>query len=154
MGQKGDRASMEPLAIRLYADGMSLAAISKQLDISDTSLRRWKDSSLVPGEDADAWDKARQQKRGNIQRLKDLFERQLEYVEELEPEDVTAPMMDTLTKLGALVERWDKVEKALALIGKIKDEYMRGEEDGRISPDRDRDRKILIDEVDRVLGVR
>lgn len=112
MGTKGDRAAKEPLAMRLYADGCNLTDISKQLDISDTTLRRWKEESRVPGEEIDGWDKARQQKRGNIQRLKDLFERQLEYVEDLIPEAVTAPMMDTLSKLGALVERWDKLEKA------------------------------------------
>lgn len=110
MGAKGDRAAKEPLAMKLYADGQSLTDISVQLDISDTTLRRWKSESLVPGEDIDGWDKMRQQKRGNIQRLKDLFERQLEYVEGLKPGEVTAPMMDTLAKLGALVERWDKVE--------------------------------------------
>ncbi len=112
MGAKGDRASKEPLAMRLYADGASLTDISKQLDISDTTLRRWKSESLAGGEDIDGWDKSRQQKRGNIQRLKDLFERQLEYVEDLTPCEVSAPMMDTLSKLGSLVERWDKLEKA------------------------------------------
>ena len=112
MGVKGDRAAKEPLAMRLYADGRNLTEISKQLDISDTTLRRWKEETRIPGEEIDGWDKNRQQKRGNIQRLKDLFERQLEYVEELIPEAVTAPMMDTLSKLGALVERWDKLEKA------------------------------------------
>lgn len=113
MGSKGDRASKEPLAIRLYADGLSLAEISRQLDISDTTLRIWKGESAGPGDDIDGWERARQQKRGNIARLKDLFERQLEYVESLNPEDVTAPMMDTLSKLGCLVERWDKAEAVM-----------------------------------------
>lgn len=127
MGSKGDRAAKEPLAQKLYADGMSLTDISKQLDISDTTLRRWKEESRVPssagsgqaGEDVDGWDRARQQKRGNIQRLKDLFERQLEYVELLNPEEVTAPMMDTLSKLGALVEKWDKAETVLRKLAEI-----------------------------------
>jgi len=112
MATKGDRAALEPQALRLYVDGCNLSEISRQLEVSDTTLRRWKSESAVPGDEVDGWDRGRQQKRGNIQRLKDLFERQLEYVEGLAPEEVTAPMMDTLSKLGALVERWDKIEKA------------------------------------------
>ena len=153
MGAKGDRASKELLAMRLYVDGSNLTEISKQLDISDTTLRRWKDDSRIPGEEIDGWDRARQQKRSNIVRLKDLFERQLGYVEGLLPAEVSAPMMDTLSKLGALVERWDKVEKALALIGKIKTEYMEGQE-GTSEKDREKTRTMLINEVDRILGVK
>ena len=110
MGTKGDRAAKEPLAAKMYADGQTLVEISAQLDISDTTLRRWKTDSGVPGEEIDGWDKARQQKRGNIARLRDLFERQLFYVESLPAGEVTAPMMDTLSKLGALVERVDRIE--------------------------------------------
>ncbi|MBW2599558.1 MAG: hypothetical protein JRC60_05660, partial [Deltaproteobacteria bacterium] len=119
MTTKGDRAAKSPMAERLYVDGHSLAEISRQLDVSDTTLRRWKSDSGVPGDEVDGWDRARQQKRGNIQRLKDLFERQLEYVEGLIPEGVTAPMMDTLSKLGALVERWDKIEKARIVAAEV-----------------------------------
>jgi len=126
MGQKGDRAAKEPLAAKMYADGQSLAEIGRQLDISDTTLRKWKEDSRIPGEDVDGWDKSRQQKRGNIQRLKDLFERQLAYVEEMHPSEVTAAMMDTLSKLGALVEKWDKAEIVLR---KLKD--LTEEKDGK-----------------------
>ena len=126
MGVKGDRAAKEPIAQRLYADGHSLTAISQQLDISDTTLRKWKEESRVPGEDIDGWDKARMQRRGNIQRLRDLFERQLAYVEEMHPSEVTAAMMDTLSKLGALVEKWDKVEKAQAVASEVVDEVRKG----------------------------
>ena len=66
----------------------------------------------MPGEEIDGWDRARQQKRGNIQRLKDLFERELKHVEESEEGSITAPSMDALTKLGALVQRWDALERA------------------------------------------
>ncbi len=112
MGTKGDRAAKEPLAMKLYADGQNLAEISNQLDISDTTLRRWKTDSRVPDEDVDGWDKLRQQKRGNIQRLRDLFERELKHVEESATGSITAPSMDALTKLGALVQRWDALERA------------------------------------------
>jgi hypothetical protein len=115
MGAKGDRASKAPQAERLYADGSSLAEISRVLDVSETTLRRWKADSQVPGEEMDGWDKARGQKIGNIQRLRNLFERQLEYVERINPEDVTAPQTDTLAKLGALVERFQSAERDAAM---------------------------------------
>lgn len=113
MGTKGDRAVKEPQAMRLYADGYNLAEISKQLDVSDTTLRRWKSESGVPGEDIDGWDRARQQKRGNIQRLRDILDEQLEYVEGLLPEERTSKTFDGLSKIAALVERVDKMEEAI-----------------------------------------
>ncbi|MDF1592602.1 MAG: DUF1804 family protein [Desulfobacterales bacterium] len=112
MGAKGDRAAKEPLAMKLYADGASLTDISARLDISDTTLRRWKSESLIPGEDIDGWDKMRQQKRGNIQRLRDLFERELKFAEESEKGSISAPSMDALSKLGSLVRTWEAIEQA------------------------------------------
>ena len=112
MGQKGDRASKEPLAQRLYADGMTLVDISAQLDISETTLRRWKSDTWMPDQDIDQWDRARQQKRGNIQRLKDLFERELKFVEDAKEGTISSASMDALSKLGSLVQRWDAVERA------------------------------------------
>jgi len=126
MGQKGDRAAKEPQAMRMYVDGQNLTDISALLDISDTTLRRWKSESLVPGETLDGWDKQRSQKRGSRQRLRDLFERQLAYLEGLKPDEVSPPMMDTLSKLGALVERWEKVEKAQAVASEVVKEVKRG----------------------------
>ena len=38
--------------------------------------------------------------------------KQLGFFEGLNPIERTAPMMDTLSKMGALLERWDKMEKA------------------------------------------
>jgi hypothetical protein len=112
LAAKGDRAALEPQAKRLYADGHSLSSVSRQLDVSGTTLAKWKAESLVPGQTMDEWDRARSQKRGNIQRLRDLFEDQLAYLEEQHASERTAPMMDTLSKVGALLERWDKLEKA------------------------------------------
>ncbi|MDH5524456.1 MAG: DUF1804 family protein [Desulfobulbaceae bacterium] len=106
------KAGQEPIARRLYADGMTLEEISGQLGVSVVSLSKWKTATKDPVSGVDEWDKARQQKRGNIQRLRDLFNEQLEYFENLRPEERTAPMMDTLSKMGALLERWDKMEKA------------------------------------------
>ncbi|MDR3631726.1 MAG: DUF1804 family protein [Desulfocapsaceae bacterium] len=112
MATKGDKAVLAPQARRLYADGHSLSAIAGQLGVSVTSLARWKAESQVPGQTMDEWDRARSQKRGNIQRLRDLFEDQLAYLENQHASERTAPMMDTLSKVGALLERWDKMEKA------------------------------------------
>jgi len=113
MGTKGDRAAKEPQAMQMYANGHNLSEISRQLDISDTTLRRWKSESGVPGEETDGWDKARQQKRGNIQRLRDILDEQLEYVEGLLPEERTSKTFDGLSKIAALVERVDKMEETI-----------------------------------------
>jgi len=115
MGAKGDRGAKEPLARRLYADGLGLPEISRQLDISETTLRKWKNDTAPPsGDGPDEWDRMRQQKRSNIQRLKDLFDRELEHVECQDKGSLTAASMDALSKLGSLVQRWEAVERATA----------------------------------------
>ncbi len=119
MASKGDRAYLEPQAQRLYAEGIGLSAISEQLGVSVTSLSRWKSETLTPGQEMDEWDRARSQKRGNIQRLRDLFEDQLQFLESQHASERTAPMMDTLSKIGALLERWDKIEKARAVADEV-----------------------------------
>lgn len=112
MAKKGDRAYLEPQAQRLYAEGYSLTDIAARLDVSVTSLAKWKEESKRPSADQDEWDRARGQKRSNILRLRDLFEDQLDFMEGLTARERTAPMMDTLAKMGALLERWDKIETA------------------------------------------
>lgn len=119
MGRKGDRASKEPLAVRLYAEGRTLAEIAEVLDVSTTSLSAWKAESRRPDQAADDWDRARAQRRGNIARLKELFERQVSYLEETPPDQVSAPMVDALSKLGALVEKWDKAETVVRKLGEL-----------------------------------
>ena len=113
MGIKGDRASKEPIAIRMYADGKSLTEISRILNISITTLSEWKTSTRYPDKDIDEWDRAKQQKRGMIQRLKDLYEEQMAYLESLHPSERSSMMMDALSKLGSLVEQRDKVEREI-----------------------------------------
>jgi ATP-dependent helicase/DNAse subunit B len=116
MAKKGDRAHLEPQAVRLYADGRVLSDIAALLGVSVTSLTRWKDESKKPGAEMDEWDRARFQKRSNIQRLRDLFEDQLRHLEGLPASERTAPAMDTLSKMGSLLERWDKIEKTQAVV--------------------------------------
>lgn len=112
MASKGDKNLLEPQAMRLYADGNSLSAIADHLGVSATSLSRWKKDSHKPGQNLDEWERARAEKKGNVQRLRTLFNEQMSYLEELHPSERTSPMMDTLAKIGALVERWDKMEQA------------------------------------------
>jgi cell division septum initiation protein DivIVA len=112
MATKGDKAVLGQQAQRLYADGYSLTSIGDQLGVSVTSLARWKSETRDPKQTMDEWDRARSQKRGNIQRLRDLFEDQLAHLENCTAEDRTAQKMDALAKMGALLERWDKMEKA------------------------------------------
>jgi len=119
LAAKGDKAVLAPQAQRMYADGHNLSAIAGQLGVSVTSLTRWKAETLVPGQTMDEWDRSRSQKRGNIQRLRDLFEDQLAYLEGQPARVRTAPMTDTLTKLGALLERWDKMEKATRVADEV-----------------------------------
>ena len=119
MGQKGDRAAKEPLAIRMYAEGKNLEAIAADLDISPTSLRNWKSQTMIPGGEIDEWDRARQQRRNMSCRLKDIYEEQVKYIEELRPNERTAPMIDALSKMGALVEKHAIREKTIQAVKNI-----------------------------------
>lgn len=144
MAKKGDRAYLEPQAQRLYAEGYSLTDIASRLDVSVTSLAKWKEESKVPSADLDEWDRARLQKRSNIQRLRDLFENQLAHMEGLSARERTAPMMDTLAKMGSLLERWDKIETAQRIAEQV---ATRVKEDGGISVEE------LEKEIRRIYGV-
>ena len=83
MGQKGDKAKLYDIAFRMYtAEGKSLTDIEAALGVSRQTLSGWKADTKRPGDEFDEWDKARQQKRSNIQRMKTLFERELTFAEE------------------------------------------------------------------------
>jgi len=125
MASKGDRAVLEPTAIRLYGDGHSLTEISRQLGVSVTSLAKWKKESHHPGRDLDEWDRVRKQKGSIIQRLKDRFEQELAYMEKQPAGTLSAPDIDALSKLGALVQRWEAVERDEAAAGQVAPEIDR-----------------------------
>jgi len=144
MAKKGDRAYLEPQAQRLYADGRSLSDISGLLGVSVTSLARWKEESKVPSADLDEWDRARMQKRSNIQRLRDLFEDQLAHLEALRADERTAPMMDVLSKVGSLLERWDKIERTQQVVEAV---FKDGESSRVMTPE------LLQAEIKKVYGV-
>jgi hypothetical protein len=119
------RGLHESYAIRLYADGQTIEEISIATGVSSTSLYKWKAQSLVPGQAMDEWDRARASKRSNSIRLRGLFERELEYAEQQAPGSISAPSMDALSKLGALVKRLDDVERAEASRSEVKVEVDR-----------------------------
>lgn len=111
MAKKGDRAIKEPLAMRQFAEGKDIKAISVELDVSETSLRKWKAESLRPGDDLDAWDKSRQSKCSRLDGLRQMFDENFEAMKELKPLQRDSKMMDSLTKLGALIEKWEGMEE-------------------------------------------
>lgn len=119
MATKGDKAVLAPRAKRLYSEGKTLTAIAEELDVSITTLSRWKTADTRPGAECDEWDRARTAKQDNIARLRKLFDEQLSYCESLHPSERGSREMDALAKMGALLERWDKVEKAQAAAREI-----------------------------------
>ena len=115
MAAKGDKARLYDVAFRMYtADGKSLTDIEAALGVSRQTLSSWKADTLTPGDDRDEWDKAKAQKRANVQRLKNLFNRELQFVEEQPAGSISAASMDALAKLGSLVRNWEAVERAVA----------------------------------------
>lgn len=112
MAAKGDRARLEPLAQRLYAEGQSLTALEVQLGVSRQTLSQWKADSKRPAEELDDWDRARAQKRSTIRRLSDLYDRELAAAEEAEAGTIGAATWDALYKLGAMVRKWQEIERA------------------------------------------
>jgi hypothetical protein len=111
MAKKGDRGAKEPLAMRMYAEQRSLTEIAAVLDVSETSLRKWKAESLRPGDDLDAWDKSRQAKCSRLDGLREMFDENFEAMKGLQPLQRDSKMMDSLTKLGALIEKWEGMEE-------------------------------------------
>lgn len=112
MAAKGDRAVLEPLAMRLYADGKNLTEIGQELDVSVTSLSKWKCESKRPDQKADDWDLARARKRTYAHRLRALFEREMEFVENQDAGSLGGQSADLLSKLGSLVSRFEDLERS------------------------------------------
>lgn len=117
MATKGDRARLEPVARQLYVDQRkSLTEIEETLGVSRQTLGAWKAETKRPDQELDEWDRARAQKRATVQRLADLYERELQAAEEAGAGTVTAATWDALYKLGAMVRKWQEIERAEAAI--------------------------------------
>jgi hypothetical protein len=110
VAEKGARARLEPVAFRMYAEGQTLESISSALGVSRQSLSQWKSATLRPGDEFDAWDMARQNKFSRIERLRALFDQQLEAMEGLNALDRGAAYWDSLAKAGCLIEKWEGME--------------------------------------------
>lgn len=112
MAEKGAKAQLYDYAYRLYAtDGKSLTEIAVITGVSRQTLSEWKAQSQVPGEAVDGWDKARQQKRSSAQRLRALFDRELQALEDAPAGSLSPGTLDAVTKLGTLVQRADSIEQ-------------------------------------------
>lgn len=110
MGRKGDRASKEVQARQMYAYGLSLTDIAVALDISVTSLSRWKADTKDPGKPEDEWELARLGRRDHIDAIKATYQEQLAYVSGLSPRERSPKDTDMLVKLNSVILSWEKFE--------------------------------------------
>ncbi len=116
MAGKDAKARLYNVAFRMYtADRMSLTAIAEAIDVSRQTLSTWKGDTLKPGEDLDGWDKALEQRQSTCQRLKNLLERELQFAEEAVAGATSPATYDSISKLGALVQRFEQAERESAL---------------------------------------
>jgi transposase len=109
-GKASERGLLEPQARRLYAEGHSQTAIAELLGVSVSSINRWYAEAARP-DGINEWERARSVKRSTLERMREMLDRQLAFVEETDAKDVTAPMVDALSKMAAMIERLDKMDK-------------------------------------------
>jgi len=115
MAAKGDRARLEPIARQMYVDGQSLTDIEAALGVSRQSLADWKARTRRPGDELDDWDRGREQRQSTAVRLKNLLERELEFAENANPGQIGPQTLDGISKLGALVQRFEQSEREALL---------------------------------------
>ena len=115
MAAKGDKAKLYDVAMRMYVEGASLTEIEAALGVSRQTLSAWKADAKVPGDELDEWDRARQVKRDNVTRLRNLFDRELTALEESPAGSLNNVSLDAITKLGTLVQRWEQMAQTAAL---------------------------------------
>lgn len=114
MATKGVKASLEPIAYRLYGQGWTLTAISERFDVSVTTLSKWKAATKRPSADLDEWDLARQSNATRGENLRRLFEEQEEYVLSLPARDRDTKIHDALSKAAANLRHWEEHQRAAA----------------------------------------
>lgn len=112
MAEKGAREKFYDIAFRMYVEGKNLTEIEASLGVSRQTLSAWKADSKRPQDDVDEWDRARQQKRDNVTRLRDLFDRELSALENSAAGSLNNVNLDAITKLGTLVQRWEQMGRA------------------------------------------
>jgi len=121
VGKKGDRASKEVQAREMYAYGLSLTDIAVALDISVTSLARWKHDTKDPNRQEDEWELARTGRRDHIDMIKATYQNQLLFVSGLSPRERSPKDTDMLVKLNSIILAWEKfeLEKVAKLVLRI-----------------------------------
>ena len=110
MAEKGDKARLYDVAMRMYVDGSSLTDIESTLGVSRQTLSAWKADTKRPSQEMDAWDRGRKQKRAGAQRVLDLYYRELTALEEQPAGSLSSTQIDAISKLGALVMKWEQRE--------------------------------------------
>lgn len=113
MAAKGDKARLYDVAMRMYVDGSSLTDIEAALGVSRQTLSQWKADSKRPSDELDEWDRGRKQKRDGVQRVLDLYYRELFFLEEQPAGSLSSTQVDAISKLGALVMKWEKRESEI-----------------------------------------
>jgi hypothetical protein len=113
MAVKGDRARLYDVAMRMYTDGASLTDIEATLGVSRQTLSAWKADTRRPGDDQDLWDKGRAQKIDGVQRILNLYYRELGALEEQPAGSLSSTQVDAISKLGALVMKWEQREEKI-----------------------------------------
>ena len=110
MAEKGDKAKLYEVAMRLYVEGQSLTAIESTLGVSRQTLAAWKADAKIPGQEYDEWDKARKTKRTYSQRMRALLDRELDALEASAAGSLNNVSYDCITKLGSLVVKFEATE--------------------------------------------
>ncbi len=115
MAEKGAKERLYDVAFHMFAEGKSLTDIEAALGVSRQTLSQWKADTKRPGDELDDWDKARAQKQTMCLRLKNLLERELGFAEEAPAGKITPAALDGISKLGALVQRFEQSEREGAM---------------------------------------
>lgn len=106
MAEKGARAELLPLVRQKYIETGNLTLAAETYGVTRQTATAWKQY------EGDEWDKARERKGDHHQRMQLLFTRQMEWIESQLPQQITPGMIDSLSKMGALVEKTEKIVSA------------------------------------------
>ncbi len=114
--KRGERPGYEPLAVRLFAEGNSIQQIvaifkMRGVDISHVTLYRWKNESKQPSRNYDEWERARAQRNSGCQRIRDLLDREINAAELTSAGRMNGNTVDAMSKLLAMAQRWQQIEK-------------------------------------------
>jgi len=104
MAEKGVREELLPLVRQKYIETGNLTLAAETYGVSRQTASAWKQY------EGDEWDKARERKSSFGLRMRALLERELTYAENRLAGAVEGGTLDNLSKLGALVVKFEAVE--------------------------------------------